>query len=80
VVDVPAVELSVVLLENDFDFTLQFFFIATSCLGWWNWLRGGAEKDELPITRTNPFRLALDLFVALVVLGIGVVSHRLSFR
>jgi len=59
------------------DFTLQFFFIATSCLGWWNWLRGGAEKDELPITRTNPFRLALDLFVALVVLvGYGYLLSK----
>jgi len=39
------------------DVVLQAFFIATSVLGWWNWLRGDAGRP-LPITRADPAMLA----------------------
>jgi nicotinamide mononucleotide transporter len=31
------------------DVTLQCFFVASCVIGWWNWKRGGARKEALPI-------------------------------
>jgi nicotinamide mononucleotide transporter len=35
------------------DVTLQGFFVATSAMGWWVWVRG-ANGAELPVSRTAP--------------------------
>ena len=34
------------------DMALQFFFIAISLYGWWNWLYGGKGHSELRVSRT----------------------------
>jgi nicotinamide mononucleotide transporter len=53
------------------DVTLQAFFVLTSVLGWWQWLRGDAGRP-LPITHARPPLLALSLaggIVAVVLYG-----------
>jgi len=35
------------------DAFLQIVYIIISIFGWWNWLRGGAGRTELPISRTG---------------------------
>jgi nicotinamide mononucleotide transporter len=35
------------------DFTLQIFFFVTGIYGWYNWLYGGKDKDDLPITTSS---------------------------
>lgn len=35
------------------DVVLQVFFIATSILGWWKWLRGGDAGANLPVTHAS---------------------------
>ena len=35
------------------DMALQFFFIAISLYGWWNWLHGGKGDSELKVTHTS---------------------------
>ena len=35
------------------DFTLQIFFFVTGVYGWYHWLYGGKEKDDLPITTSS---------------------------
>ncbi len=39
------------------DVVLQVFFVATSLLGWWRWLRGRAGAP-LPVTHASPRTLA----------------------
>ena len=61
------------------DFTLQFFFVATSVIGWWNWLHGGESNDELPITRTSLGRLLRDLVIAAITFaGYGYLLFRFT--
>ena len=45
------------------DMALQFFFIAISLYGWWNWRRGGAGHSLLKVARTG-WRFALALLLA----------------
>lgn len=52
------------------DVTLQIFFVGTSICGWWNWLRGGDTKEDLPITRIQPKSLIVYVLVSLMVLGL----------
>ena len=53
------------------DVTLQWFFIATSALGWWHWRRR-ASVQELPIRSTPPAWLAQCVTLAIVTaLGYG---------
>jgi len=35
------------------DMALQFFFIAMSLYGWWNWLHGGKDDSELKVSHTS---------------------------
>lgn len=35
------------------DAILQVVYIVISIFGWWNWLRGGKDHTELPISRTR---------------------------
>jgi nicotinamide mononucleotide transporter len=35
------------------DMALQFFYIAISIYGWWNWLHGGSAHSELRTQRTS---------------------------
>lgn len=46
------------------DVVLQAFFIVTSILGWWQWLRGNAG-NALPISRTGLRQLAAASAIAL---------------
>lgn len=48
------------------DLTLQVFFIATSAIGWWHWLHGGAG-GALPVARTTRRELGAALLAAGVV-------------
>jgi nicotinamide mononucleotide transporter len=67
----------VVFLRNQLyaDATLQLFFIATSVLGWWQWLHPALPTTvaspiptgQRPITRAKP-----ELLVSLVLSGIAV--------
>ncbi|MGI9025012.1 MAG: nicotinamide riboside transporter PnuC [Burkholderiaceae bacterium] len=73
------------------DVTLQFFFIASCIVGWWNWKKGGARiaiadgastfavepvSTELPITRVAPLTaLVFAALAALSAAGYGALLH-----
>lgn len=60
------------------DVTLQGFFIVTSALGWWAWLRGNAGT-QLPVSRTAPGTLAWMAALAVVVaLVYGALLHHFT--
>jgi nicotinamide mononucleotide transporter len=60
------------------DMTLQAFFVATSAIGWRNWLRGNAGAP-LPVRRTPLPPLAMMLAAAaLVAVAYGWLLHRLT--
>ncbi|HEX9987556.1 MAG TPA: nicotinamide riboside transporter PnuC [Chloroflexia bacterium] len=48
------------------DMGLQIFFLATSFMGWYYWLRGGRNQTELPISTLTPSQVAL--------IGVGLVA------
>lgn len=60
------------------DVTLQAFFIVTSAIGWWHWLRGRAG-ETLPVTRTTrrEFGGAIVL-AALATVGYGALLMRFT--
>jgi len=59
------------------DATLQLFFIATSVVGWREWLRGGADAAPRPVTRASGCTLAwMALAAAAVTAGYGALLHR----
>lgn len=60
------------------DVTLQAFFIVTSAIGWWYWLRGHAG-EALPVTRTTrrEFGAAIAL-AALAAVGYGALLLRFT--
>jgi nicotinamide mononucleotide transporter len=61
------------------DVILQIFFILTGIWGWWNWLYGGREKTELPITRVSLPQLGLFAVAAIfLTLGHGFMLHTLT--
>lgn len=60
------------------DVTLQGFFIVTSAMGWWAWLRGNAGT-QLPVSRTAPGTLAWMAALAVVVaLAYGALLHHFT--
>ncbi|KIV61791.1 Ribosyl nicotinamide transporter, PnuC-like [Pseudomonas sp. FeS53a] len=60
------------------DVTLQGFFIVTSALGWWAWLRGNAGT-QLPVSRTAPGTLAWMAALAVAVaLAYGALLHHFT--
>jgi nicotinamide mononucleotide transporter len=61
------------------DVTLQIFFTVTSVYGWWKWLRGGSEKQQLPITRAKISILLIFTTVAvLLTFGYGFLLFNLT--
>lgn len=61
------------------DVILQIFFILTNFYGWWAWSRGGAEEQELPITRIDyRYLFALVLLAASVTFGHGFLLLKLT--
>lgn len=61
------------------DVILQIFFILTGIWGWWNWLYGGKEKSELPISRVNLNQLLLFAVLAIVLtIAHGFMLHTLT--
>lgn len=61
------------------DVTLQLFFISTSIYAWWNWLHGGGDKQELPISRVKFKTLLVYLFISVAVLiGYGTLLFRFT--
>jgi nicotinamide mononucleotide transporter len=60
------------------DATLQAFFIVTSCIGWWAWLRGNAGTS-LVVSRAKGAAIVLMLAGALAVTaGYAAVLHRFT--
>lgn len=60
------------------DVTLQIFFILTSIVGWWKWMRGN-EGAELPVRFSRPSSLlAWTGVAALAAIGYGVLLHRFT--
>ena len=60
------------------DALLQGFFIATSALGWWQWLRGDAGAP-LPVTRAGPATLAWIVPAGIgATLAHGMLLHRFT--
>ena len=60
------------------DVALQAFFVATSALGWWQWLRGDAGKP-LVITRAALAHLVtVTLVGAVAVVGYGTLLYRFT--
>ena len=60
------------------DMVLQFFFIAISVLGWWQWLRG-AHGAPLPITALRPLAWAwLAPLAVVATFGYGWMLTRLT--
>ncbi len=58
------------------DVTLQGFFIVTSVIGWWKWLRG-REGAELPVRYSKPSLLiAATGAAAVVAVGYGFLLQR----
>jgi len=58
------------------DATLQTFFIVTSAIGWWSWLRGESGTPA-PVRRTTSRLIAIYLATAIVVaLVYGWFLHR----
>lgn len=59
------------------DSILQIFFIITSIAGWINWKKGDLATDELPITRVNPKKLFITIFIsAILTTTHGYLLHR----
>jgi nicotinamide mononucleotide transporter len=60
------------------DVALQVFFIATSLIGWWQWLRGGTG-EALPLSRATPRQLAGAIAVAAIATaGYGALLARFT--
>jgi nicotinamide mononucleotide transporter len=60
------------------DVTLQVFFVLTSIVGWYRWLRGNRGK-ELPVRFSEPsFIAACTALAAAVALGYGALLHRFT--
>jgi nicotinamide mononucleotide transporter len=60
------------------DVTLQIFFILTSIVGWWKWVRGN-KGSELPVRFSRPSSLlAWTAVAALAAIGYGVLLHRFT--
>lgn len=61
------------------DVTLQIFFTLTSFYGWWKWLNGGNEKQQLPISRVKiPILLIFTAVAVLLTFGYGFVLFNLT--
>jgi nicotinamide mononucleotide transporter len=58
------------------DAVLQIVYIVISIFGWWNWLRGGVGRTELPISRTG----ARNAIVLAAVTAAATVLLALSLR
>jgi nicotinamide mononucleotide transporter len=59
------------------DALLQVFFIATSVLGWWLWLKRGRERRALPITHAAWPRILQSILMALAAAaGYGYLLSR----
>ncbi|MCG2584218.1 nicotinamide riboside transporter PnuC [Massilia sp. TS11] len=60
------------------DVALQAFFIASNCLGWWQWLRG-AEGKPLPVTRVRLPTVAWMMPIGVLATGAyGWMLHRFT--
>lgn len=57
------------------DSLLQWFYIAISIYGWWNWLHGGAAHSKLKISRVSLH--GMGLYVLLTTGGALVISELL---
>ena len=55
------------------DMALQFFYIAISIYGWWNWLYGGKGHSELKVSRTSA------LFAAWMLMATATMTAILTF-
>jgi nicotinamide mononucleotide transporter len=61
------------------DAILQIVYVVISIFGWWNWVRGGAGRTELPIGRTSTrsgIMLALVTVAATALLTVAL--HRFT--
>lgn len=58
------------------DMGLQGYYFFTSIYGWWMWLYGGKNNEELPVTKT-PVRL-YGLFTVLFLVATGMWGYLLG--
>lgn len=57
------------------DVTLQIFFIATSLIGWWQWLRGN-RGSPLPISGGGNVLIGKAMFIGFIAaITYGVILH-----
>lgn len=60
------------------DVTLQLFFIVSSIVGWWTWMRG-QDGGELPVRYSRPSSLvAWASVAALAAVGYGWLLHHFT--
>ena len=57
------------------DSLLQWFYIAISIYGWWNWLHGGEARSRLTMSRTS--QLGMAVYVGLTAGGTILFSELL---
>ncbi|MGI9102988.1 MAG: nicotinamide riboside transporter PnuC [Terriglobales bacterium] len=61
------------------DAGLQVFYIGISVYGWWNWLFGGSDRSELPVTRVRfPESLRLALVTAVSTATLMLLLRRFT--
>ncbi len=59
------------------DMGLQVVYFALTLYGWYEWLYGGADKSELPVTRASRALLLRLAMIAIVFAAmLGTVLHR----
>lgn len=59
------------------DASLQIVYLVLSVYGWWNWLRGGAGRTELKISRA-PWRQWIVMVAAVIVATWGMRAVLIS--
>src|SRR5215210_4975520 len=52
------------------DMWLQLFFLGSNLYGWYEWLYGGKNHSELPVSRLKPMHLVLVLLAGIAASGL----------
>ena len=52
------------------DMWLQLFFFGSNLYGWYEWIYGGKDKSELPVSRLKPVHIGLLLVIGAVTSGL----------
>lgn len=60
------------------DMGLQVVYVGLQIYGWWHWLHGGRDRDELPVTRLRPAGVLV--WTAVCVAGTGTLGWVMATR